>query len=211
MFACVVMAAVVALACVTYYVNSNSRYKVIGKVNPATGYWIEYTVSSRYRKTEPATKLSLRQGEAYTFTPNPPPKALQWIYTNILRRPAPTSNLGVPAGLETREVKQYVIPKSLTNGIKINPEGYPYLLYVRQFAADVVEQHMLVCGSPATWYAISFRGANPPKLRFYALLVTPKLQPDTFAFAAADDGSDPTGPASEMLKIRDSIKILKAH
>ena len=196
----------IAACCVSYAVVSRSRYKVIGKVEPATGYQIEYTVSSRYRKSD-----DLRQSdpvfEGYNFKPNPPLRALQWIYSHIVRRPKSGLNLNIHD--EVGVIKNYCFKGYVPDGITIDDRGYPKLLFIQTELVDVVEEKMLVSGCPATCCSYSLTGTVATGLRSYSLLIKPKDQPVVYMFTADDDTHNPSGVADEMKKIMDSIRISK--
>jgi hypothetical protein len=86
------------------------------------------------------------------------------------------------------------------------------LPYLRRFAADVVMKHMIISGCRATWCAFSPRGARNPRPRCYWLLINAKEHSATsmYSFMALDNDADRTGVENELMKIRDSIRIIKA-
>jgi hypothetical protein len=208
MFACFVLAIAVAGACLGSYAKSHSRFKVIGDADPITGYHIEYTVSSRYRMIE-APRLDWRAtGRSLSFSLKPPPKALTWIYAHILHRQSGPSNRSF-YGWRQDTINHYYFKSAVPPGITVDPQGYPRLPNGRKSMVINREEHTLIAGCPATWYVSKLPGTIAPNMCFYILLVKHRDQPAIFAFSTIDDVKQPIGVASEMLKIRDSIRIVK--
>jgi hypothetical protein len=212
----------VALTCVlaiafvvgitAYQVLSNSRYVVIGKSDPASGYRIEYTISSRYRMSrEPMIPNTPEFGYSDVFSIAPPNKAIQWVNEYILRRPKPVSFAGPPSW-QPGSIVQQNVDGIMSDGYGPDAQGYPDLSSVRMFANNVVVKHMLVSGCKATLCAYSPKVAIKHLPRVYYLMIRPKdrAMGCMYSFLALDYDSEPHGAVNELMKIMDSIRITNA-
>ncbi len=207
----VVLTTLAAVCGFAYYLNSRSRYKVVGKMDPATGYRIDYTVSSRYHESTDDQGLEDRNTlEANTFKPRQMPKAAQWFYEHVLRRTAQSHNSG-PISWKPGAIGQHTYRGGDVAGLDTDEQGYPDLSFMRRFTTNMVQDHVLISGCPATWCAFNTPGSGAGKLRTFTLIVQPKDQALVYSFEGLDDKIEPTGVASEMKKIRDSIRITKAR
>lgn len=197
---------ILVLCAVSYELVSNSRYTVIGITDPATGYFIEYTVSSRYRMTHEAPPTIVREfGEVNTFTPNPAPMAIQWITTHIFRKPASPSDMAFSGWGPCCYQGDSAV------GMTTDVHGYPDMPSVNQHRAGLVHEHMLVHGGRATLYTYGFPQTANRNTLHYSLLVKPEDRNVFYGFVADEDIAKPIGVLNEMMKIKDSIRISKVR
>lgn len=200
----VVLLILVAACLIAYEVAAHSRYKVISKTDRISGYRVEYTVSSNYSESYNPIRAVPEFGESYEFARYPPPQALKWIYAHILHRPTSKASLGFTPLVGMGPIS-YQGAGMLE--IMIDGQGYPYMSF--RTMKGVLERHLLVCGCPATWYAINRHSSGASQFRLTRLYVKTKDQPVCYLFEATDDLSDPTNVAAELMKIKDSIRIIK--
>ena len=194
----------VAACGVAYEVALNSRYKVIGITDPASGYHIEYTVSTRYvRSRDPNGAAGIYVTESCHYTPPQIPKAMQWVKFHILRDAAYADLPGSGPGA----INQRSDFGLRAQGIIVAGQGYPVITWMSRLG-NVTVKHLFVGDSPATWCEYTY--STGPKRRNYLLLIKPKNPLVSYVFSVSDNPVDSTGAEYEMIKIRDSIRILKA-
>jgi hypothetical protein len=83
---------VFGLCAASYQVIANSRHMVASTPDPASGYQIEYTISSRYTKSNLSSIYLFAHSNTYSFAPNPQPRLIQWLNLHLLSRTMPTPN-----------------------------------------------------------------------------------------------------------------------
>jgi hypothetical protein len=203
-------ALVVVIACVIgFKAVAYARYKVSGPEDPASNYRIEYTVSSRYRRSHIGVVQDISSfGENEVLTPSPPPRVIEWLQTHILHIRAKPSDLAAPF-LNLGTVTQTTGNNSLIAESMIDGHGNPELQNINGFARGAVEEHLMVSGCRATFYTCSTSTLIDRGLTVYVLLVEPRDQHAAYEFWAVDDPVHPTGTADELVKIKDSIRITK--
>ena len=214
LIACGALAVVAAAWMGAYIGASRSRYKVIGKVDPITGYTIEYTVSARYRKTvDKDTMAQARQElEAWAFDPAPPTPSSKWMNTHILGRSQPASD----SRASGHSIRQATIRGLSPRGTMVDDEGYVELTAIPEIGTTVFKQHLLVSGCPATWCGIdvpvgTYKGSKMIQ-HFFSLFVRPKDHPIIYGFVGmAGINADAADVQNEMKAIRDSIRIQKTR
>lgn len=203
-----------AAYCIWSYITvSHSRYRVIGKTDPKTGYHIEYTVSSQYRKSISKRLKGTAPYEELDFAPGQPPPALRWIYTNILRRP-PDSVFPALPGIANRTIEQTTWNSATPEGTTIDSQGYIEITGVSGIGKVTNREHVLVTGCRATWLTIDLPGALPKNkaLKICAMLIRPAGEAVSYAFVGFSDGSQASGDVQrEMNAIRDSMLIVKSR
>jgi len=208
---CAVLVVVFAASVFSYQIVAHSRYKVVGMTDPESGYRIEYTVSSEYRFSRVGWEYDLDQlGIAYSFSRPHPPSAVEWINTHILRKTPPIDAVispGVPQG----GIVQFVLGDMKTTAFKIDEQGYPNLTLPPTANVYLLSKHEVISGCNATWCSYSLAWIPAPQLECYALLVKPKDRRVIYIFETVDDPAKPTGAKSEMMKIKDSIRIVKTR
>jgi hypothetical protein len=206
------LAAIALVYVIAGYINSHLRYTVLGKVDPASGMRIQYTVSSHYRKIPiPESDISPeRILDAWTYRPPKLPRAVQWVFATILRRKAPLSNT-FPASWGPGTITQTSNQPGGAAAIDADGDGYPDLSFIRRFTTNLTQNRLRISGSPATWCTFTFPGRSPAQLRTYLLTIRPSNQSVVYQFAANDDPSAPTGVVEELMRIRDSIRITKTN
>jgi len=199
----------IAASAVFYEKVSHSRCQVVGKTDPITRYYVEYTVSSRYHKSN-APKM----GDAsvylpgYVFSRNPPPIAIQWVYTHILRKKAP-GYWSVSPGWVPGTISQCGYQGFLADEMRTDKQGYVDLSGLRKHTIDCHEEQFLISACPATWCTYTLPGTGGEKLRFFILYIKPKDKHLVFAFYARDDSSEPTDVGEEMVKVRESVRVVR--
>jgi hypothetical protein len=185
-----VLVVVIGLCVVSYRVISNSRYKVVGKVDPKSGYRIEYTVSSRYSEKIRSSEDEAAVVETIWFERKPLPQPEQWLLAHVLHRPPSNENLYY---------------QKFDARVPIHGQGYPDWQYADNTSPDISSVHMLISGCPATWYAAIVGGSHT-----YLLMIRPMDRTVIYSFCGTEYGTKSTELATEMVKIRDSIRITKA-
>jgi hypothetical protein len=177
---------VVGLCVISYRVIANSRYKVVGKVDPKSDYRIEFTVSSRYSQSDPSGKPDQ---QAWLAEFKPKPNLVQWLLTNIMHRPL----IGEP--LYFRE----------SHGtIGADEGGYPHVSSLGDFSTHDSRVHMLISGCPATWFVSSTSGHW-----IYSLSINLRNQSMNYSFYGTGDTANLSDIKYELLKIKDSVRITK--
>lgn len=199
--------------CVGAYVGvSRFRYKVVGKVDRATGYQIEYTVSTRFRKTKdtgPRLPSNIIDGAA--FDPVPPSTLQLWLRTHILGAKAASSHIGVEFD---HPLRQDTIAGTAPQGTSIDAQGYVDISGISQLGVTVFHDRRIISGCPATWTAIDIPGSvgSTTSVHAYCLLIRPKGRPVTYAFVGMAETADEAHDVLiELTAIRDSIQIRKVR
>lgn len=202
---------VLGLCVLSYEVVSHSRYRVIGKTDPATGYRIEYTVSSRYRKSvDSDMSTDSEMIEEWDYRASPPPQVVQWLYKHILRVSSPGRSPRTHDPLNS--IIQFTYRGTFIPDTMVDADGYIHL-DTKGSGTIASKEQMRVSGCPAAWYAINVPdtfGANQP-VRYYLLLLKPRDRPVTYGFMGVEDKDNPTGIMAELLRMRYSIRITKVH
>jgi hypothetical protein len=172
---------------------------------------IEYTVSSRYLKiADGITLVNKNKIEAWDYRPPQTPGAIQWVNEHIIHRSAQHSYPDLQGWRPGTIVEgSYGFPGQ--TGIGSDKQGYPDLSFLGRITSDVVEEQMLAGGCPATWCTYSLLVGVRIRLRFYRLYIKPRDQPVIYSFDAYDFVANPTGAETEMIRIRDSIHVVKAR
>ncbi len=188
--------------------SARARYSVTGKVDPATGYRIGYTVSTRFNKKVDSAPMAQADHELES-----------WVYDSSRQ---PTRSVSIRAQGRTvsqtgkaasdQSIRQATIEGASPRGTTVDKNGYVDLAGIAEIGQTVFKEHLLVSGCPATWTAVDIhmgQGANSV-LHLFCLLVRPKNQPITYGFVgAAGTITRATELQDEMTNIRNSIKITK--
>jgi hypothetical protein len=218
---CTVIFILAAVALSYLYITSHSRYRVTGKVDPVTGYQIEYTVSSRYRSlsmSDPQTMKANHQLEYWTYMPTPMIWPVRWYYTFIMRRSdaatEPDENADMGGALKAHEIQQITFLGKTPEGHRIDPNGFVKPGDIAGVGEYVTQEQSVISNCAATWYSFDRTnlnaGAGP--MRYYNLYIHPKGRPITFMFSGiSDSGEEPNDVLDEMSNIRDSIRIIKTN
>src|SRR5580700_51010 len=126
---CVVVISLIAAIIIYLYISSHARYQVIGKTDPATGYRIEYTVSSRYRSldmSDPQAKKTSPELEDWSYMPTPMLAPVRLFYTYILRRSdaatEPDANSDMGGELKPHEIQQITFLGKAPNGHRVSSD-----------------------------------------------------------------------------------------
>jgi len=206
----------IAAVLIYLYVGVHTRTQVIGKTDPATGYRIEYTVSSRYRNMDvydPQTMKAAHELEDWMYMPTPMVAPVRWFYSFILRRsdantePDATTDMG--GELKAHEIRQATFLGKPPNGHRMGSDGYLDAGDIEGLGELVLQEKIVVSNCPSVWYSFDRSGTN---LRYYNLYIRPKGKPITFMFSGISDaGQEPNGVLDELTAIRDSIRIVKVR
>ena len=195
-FGCALLV-VLGLCAISYEVVAHSRYKVVGDVDPTSGCRLDYTVSSRYRKSDPGVFAPF---VCCFFKRTPLPPAVQWVFTGIFRKSALPAYTGIYADVPFDF-------RDSNSRVKIGEEGYPFLDDLHLPGSNVREAHLLVANCHTT--LVTDRQGTPVAPRMDRnLLIKPNNQQVVFVFQGWEDIND-TDVLNEMIKIRESIRITK--
>jgi len=200
----VVLLLLFALCAVFYEAAQHSRFWVVGKIDPASGYRIQYSVSSHYHKSETSARLEQAVfQESFIFGPEPSPRPLNWIHSHLPHAPSDKRN-----GSSMMQYTLTSIPKTY----QIDSHGYPEVIAPTTRTSKATgHQHTLVCGFPSTYTVFEVQGQDA-LVRVDGLFIHPTDSSIIYAFYGDSSGDNENAEMKrEMAAIRDSIRIVKAR
>jgi hypothetical protein len=205
-----VLAIIVGTCFAWYQVVSHSRFRVVSATDPATGYHIEYTVSTRFRSSDvPRTQVWFGFGEK-RFSPATllPPAA--WIRDHILSIARQTQT---PLPVWDPDIHQYAIRGTTLSEAHFTSDGFVEASVRSGNAGDHRVERTLTSGCPTTFVADDGTYKRAGKAHFFRtckVVVRPRDQPVAFMFtASSDDKVHADDQEREMRAIRDSIRVVK--
>ena len=198
----------------SYWISSHSRYKVVGKTDPTTGYHIEYTVSSQYSKGPQDSSMPQQMPsvvEEWRYSRVPASRFTAWIRKHIpwITNAQPKPGIMFDPGFS----------QSTWRGpaeTHVDPEGFVTIGDGSAPPPSAINERTLSSGCPTTFTADdgTFTGGGGPtyKFRVYNITVRPRNQPITFVFMAFSNLThEPNDLQNEMIAIRDSIRVVKGR
>lgn len=203
------LVALAACCAAVYFAVAHSRYRVTGNIDPASGYRIEYTVSSRYRKLDKSDfSMAGTEMDSATFSASGPSAPMRWVDTYILHKPSVTSNLSGP------DIFQFTAHGAIMGDVLVDSEGYPSIANVNRLGRIVSQKQSLISGCPSSWYTVEYKNAitQPKPTQVCYLIIRPRNRPVTYVFMGSPQSDrEPDDVLREMVAIRNSIRIEKVH
>jgi len=211
---CAVVACGALVPGIYLYTASHSRYRVIGPVDPKTGYHIEYTVSRGFVKAAiPPSHRDHDAIEEADFNPRPPSAVARWVSGHLLRR----NSVPIPAGSgDEPRVVQFAdyTDRMPMDDLVIDDQGYIDMDTSNNqvFGIRVVRRdRRVVSGCPTTFVQVEIPagGLYQSRIVVSEIMIHPRDASIYYVIAGGDYGdSDAAAVLREASEIAESVRVV---